>query len=321
MTSPARYRFSDGARIGVLLGMSMRQALPIVVGVLWLTLMLMAGVPIVGTLGPVAGVVVALGRWKRAPLYEVAAPGLRLVTARLTKRSTWTRRSLLAAGPGAAEDLPPALRGLELHEFTVSWHPNERAIGVVHDRPAGTVSAVLPIRAEGFPVASATEQDALLASWGALLAPIARARCPVSRVTWQEWSHPVGVDAHRTFLADAGRDRRHDAANEDYESLLGSVGPFTIAHDVLLTVTLDLRRVRRRRGAPPMNGGVDALFEECRQLVSRGEAAGFATEAPLTAPELATQVRRRSDPARSPPPPAAMVRKDAGCRRRRAASP
>ncbi len=51
MTSPARYRFSDGARIGVLLGMSMRQALPIVVGVHWLTLMLMAGIPIVGILG------------------------------------------------------------------------------------------------------------------------------------------------------------------------------------------------------------------------------------------------------------------------------
>ena len=302
MTSPARYRFSDGARIGVLLGMSMRQALPIVVGVLWLTLMLMAGIPIVGMLGPVAGVVVALGRWKRAPLYEVAAPGLRLVIARLTKRSTWTRRSLLAAGPGPSEDLPPALRGLELHELTVSWHPNERVVGVVHDRSAGTVSAVLPMRAEGFPVASATEQDALLASWGALLAPIARARCPVSRVTWQEWSHPVGVEAHRTFLADVGRERRHGGANDDYESLLGSVAPFTIAHDVLLTVTVDLRRVRGRRGASPMTGGVDALIEECRQLVSRGEAAGFATEAPLGAAELATQVRRRSDPARCDAP-------------------
>lgn len=305
MTSAARYRFSDGARVGVLLGMSMRQALPIVVGVLWLTLMLMAGIPIVGMLGPVVGVVVALGRWKRAPLYEVAVPGLRLVTARLTKRSTWTRRSLLAAGPGVVDDLPPALQGLELNEFTVPWHPSERPVGVVHDRPAGTVSAVFPIRGEGFPVASATEQDALLASWGTVLAPIARARCSVSRVTWQEWSHPVGVDVHRTFLAGAGRDRRHNGANDDYESLLGSVAPFTISHDVLLTVTVDLRRVRGRRGASPLTAAVEALVEECRQLIGRSEAAGFATETPLTAAELATEVRRRSDPARCGSPSAA----------------
>jgi hypothetical protein len=299
MTEAARYRFSDGERVGVLLGMSMRQALPIVIGVLWLTVMLMTGLPIVGMVGPIAGLIVALGRWKRAPLYEVAAPGILLVVARLAKRSTWTRRSLLATGSGVDVDLPPALRGLELHELTVPWHPAERTIAIVHDRPAGTVSLVFPIRSEGFPIASPTEQDTLVASWGAVLAPIARARCPVSRVTWQEWSHPIGVDGHRSFLAGAGREREHRRASDDYESLLATVAPFTIAHEVLLTVTVDLRRVRGRRGVSPQAAAVDALVEESRQLMSRAEAAGFAADPPLTPTELATAIRLRSDPTRS----------------------
>lgn len=298
MTSPARYRFSDGARAGVLLGMSMRQGLPIVIGVLWLTLMLMAGLPIVGTFGPVVGVIVALGRWKRAPLYEVALPGLRLVVARMLKRSIWTRRSLLATTSDAPEDLPPALRGIELHEFTVAWPPAQRTIGVVHDRTAGTVSAVLRMRGEGFPVASPVEQDALVASWGAVLTPIARERCPVSRVTWQEWTHPVGVDGHRRFLDEVGSDRHHDGANDDYETLLTSIAPITVAHDVLLTVTVDLRRVRGARGRSTIDVGVDALADECRQLIERAETAGLVAEPPLTAPALSIEIRLRSDPTR-----------------------
>ena len=299
MTTSARYRFSDGARVGVLLGMSIRQALPIVVGVLWLTLMLMVGLPVLGMVGPVAGTIVALGRWKRAPLYEVAAPGARLMVARMRKRSTWHRRSLLAAGPGFDTDLPEPLRGLELHDVTIAWHPAQRVVGIVHDRQSGTVSIVLPVRSEGFPVASPTEQDALVASWGAVLAPIARARCPISRVTWQEWSHPIGVDGHRSFLEGAGRERNHEAANGDYDTLLAAVAPFTIAHEVLLTVTVDLRRIRARKGSSSFASAVDALAEETRQLVSRSEAAGFDTEPPLTPAELSTAIRLRSDPTRA----------------------
>ncbi|MEK7424625.1 MAG: SCO6880 family protein [Actinomycetota bacterium] len=299
MTTPARYRFSDGARVGVLLGMSIRQALPIVVGVLWLTLMLMVDLPVLGMVGPVAGTIVALGRWKRAPLYEVAAPGARLMVARMRKRSTWHRRSLLAAGPGFDTDLPEPLRGLELHDVTIAWHPVQHVVGIVHDRQSGTVSMVLPVRSEGFPVASPTEQDALVASWGAVLAPIARARCPISRVTWQEWSHPIGVDGHRSFLEGAGRERNHEAANGDYDTLLAAVAPFTIAHEVLLTVTVDLRLVRARKGASSFASAVDALAEETRQLVSRSEAAGFDTEPPLTPAELSTAIRLRSDPTRA----------------------
>jgi hypothetical protein len=56
-----------------------------------------------GMIGPVLGVVIAFGRWKRAPLYEVAVPGMRLVGRRLVKRDQWTRRSLLATGSNGCD--------------------------------------------------------------------------------------------------------------------------------------------------------------------------------------------------------------------------
>ena len=51
MTAAARYRFGDPGRVGVVLGMSLRQTLPIAIGVLWLTLWMVAGVPLAGILG------------------------------------------------------------------------------------------------------------------------------------------------------------------------------------------------------------------------------------------------------------------------------
>lgn len=298
MNTAARYRFGEPGRIGVVLGMSLRQTVPIVAGVIWLTVMMVLGVPIIGALGPVAGLTVALGRWKRAPLYEVAGPGSKLVTHRVTGRTIWRRRAIAHSRPVVEQDVPPALRGLHVVDATTTWGAVSRTVGVVHDRPAGTVSVVLQVSGGGFPVASPIEQDGLVAAWGAALSPVARARCPISRITWQEWSHPVGVEGHRRFLASSGRRRIHIDANADYSTLLDEVGPFTIAHDVHLNITADLRRVRGRRGASALDTGIELLVEETRQLASRLETGGFTVGAPLTPVEVCDAVRWRSDPTR-----------------------
>ncbi|HWL43024.1 MAG TPA: hypothetical protein VNQ73_08775 [Ilumatobacter sp.] len=196
MTAAARYRFGDPGRVGVVLGMSLRQTVPIVAGVLWLTLWMVAGMPLVGAVGPLAGCLVSFGRWKRAPLFEVAGPGARLAVARLSGRAVW-RRPALPSRRLVDGDVPDALRGIEIVDAEVGWNAASGAVGVVRDRAAGTLSMVLPVSGGGFPVASPAEQDGIVAAWGAALAPIARARSPISRVTWQEWCHPVGVDGHR----------------------------------------------------------------------------------------------------------------------------
>ncbi len=295
----ARYRFGDARPVGVVLGLGVRQAAPIVAGVLFLALALLAGAPVVGMAGPAAGMVVAFGRWRRAPLYEVAVPGFRLGWARLRGRSTWTRASLLGAGPGHDDHTPVQLAGLELIEATLVWPPGERTAGVIRDRPAGTVSVVLAVSGRGFPVASAADQDGLVGVWGAALAPLARAQCPVRRVTWQEWTRPAGVDGHRSFLAGLDRPSPHTRAAQDYEALLADQAPFTNAHEVLVTLTADLRRVRARHRTDPVTVAIEVLGEETRQLGARLEAAGFTVTGPLTPVEVSTAVRLRSDPGRT----------------------
>lgn len=295
-----RYRFGEPARVGVVLGMSLRQTVPILAGVMWLTVMMVIGLPLVGAVGPVAGLGVALGRWKRAPLYEIAAPGARLVARRLSGKAVWKRRSLPTTGVVAEPDVPPALGGLAVVQAAATWEAREEFVGIVHDRPAATVSIVLPVTGSGFPVASPVEQDGLVTAWGAALAPVARARCPITRVTWQEWSHPVGVDGHRRFVTSTGRQRSHTGANADYMQLLGEVGPFTVAHDVQLVLTADLRRVRGRRGASAVEAAIELLIDEARQLAHRLGTAGFTAGRPLSPGEVTATVRWRSDPNRSP---------------------
>ena len=296
-TAVARYRFGDGARAGVLLGLGMRQALPLVIGTLWLTLWLMIQLPAVGMAGPLLGVVASFGRWRRAPLYDVAAPGVRLAWHRWRGRKSWVRRSLLAAGPGFDDDVPPVMAGLELLETAPLW-PATNDVAVVHDRKAATVSVVVRATAAGFSVASAGDQDALVAAWGGVLAPLARARCPVSRVTWQEWCHPVGVTGHRTFLSSV-QPARATSASADSEELLAIQEPATIAHEILITVTVDLRRVRPGRTRTTLTAGLAAVSDETRLLCARIESAGMTVDRVLSARELPIAVRLRSDPARA----------------------
>ena len=101
VSTSARYRFGGSSRTGVLLGLGMRQSIPLVAGCVWLTVWLMAQAPVVGLAGPLVGVVLSFGRWRG--------------------KSVWRRRSLIAAGPGFDDDLPAALAGLKLCEVEASW--------------------------------------------------------------------------------------------------------------------------------------------------------------------------------------------------------
>jgi hypothetical protein len=290
---PARYRYGDGGRTGVLLGLGVRQAAPLVVGVVWLTICLALQRPYIGSVGPLAASVVAFGRWRGAPLHDVGVPALRHLVARARGRTTWTPIGL--CGPDAKRgELPLALRGIDLVEVESSW--DGASVAVVRDRPAGSLSLVLRVAGAGFPVASLQEQDGLVAVWGAALAPLARARCPVRRVTWQEWCHPVGVEAHRAYLAELARPK-HTSASRDYDELLASQAAGTIAHEVIVTFTVDVALVRAGRRTTGFDAAVAALQDECRQFAARLEIGGLRVSAPLSRLELCAAVRERSDPA------------------------
>jgi hypothetical protein len=99
-------------------------------------------------------------------------------------------------------------------------------------------------------------------------------------------THPVGVSGHSRFLATV-RSPAGTAAALDYAALLASESPSTIGHEVLVTVTVERRRVRvrHRSGSDP---ALDALVEETRLLAGRLESAGTRVDGPLTVLELST---------------------------------
>src|SRR5215207_3201065 len=282
----ATYSYGDSSRPGVLLGFPLRQVLPVGVGILVATVGLMTGFLPLVVIGPVTGLLAAFGRWRGAPLYEFALPGLKLASRR--GRATWTPTSLLAAGPGFETELPKELHGVALIETTWAWVPGP--VAVVHDRTFGTVSATISAAATGFAMRSLVEQDDMLAVWGAALAPFARPQSPVARITLQEWSHPKGVASHRDLVASslASRHGPHPdpAALADYDLLLDRQSPVTVSHDVTITLTVDLRRVRRRRHLPALDAAIGALGEEMELFVQRLDGAAMAPSAPLPPDEL-----------------------------------
>lgn len=294
MSEGRGYRFADAGRAGVLLGLPLRQAAPLIGGVLLLALVLQTPVPAyIGLIGPVLGCALAFGRWRGAPIYETALPGSGLWVRRRTGRNRWVRPSLVADNTGAA--LPAPLRRLELLEL-----PDERA-AVVHDTAAGTLTAVLRASGSGFPLASAVEQDVMLDRWGAALSPLAREQSPVTQIVWQEWAHPVTADTHEAFLDETGTTgRAGNPATADYLALVNEQAPVTIDHETLVSITVDRRRVRARRASRSrLSAAIDTLLEEVRLLAERLDAAGLTVTGPLDGLDLSTAARLRSDSGRA----------------------
>ncbi len=172
--------------------------------------------------------------------------------------------------------------------------PASCTIGVVTDKTAGALSLVVGVSATGFPVASSSEgrtrRGVVFSTGTHRTGSMSRAR-----VTWQEWCRPGSTDEHSTFIARGSHERPHVSAVTDYADLLDGHGAHATAHDVLLTLSLDVRRIR---GGSHWNAAVDVLVDEARQLTSRLSAAGFTTTAPLSPSEIADAVRDRSDPSR-----------------------
>jgi hypothetical protein len=72
-----------------------------------------------------------------------------------------------------------------------------------------------------------------------------------------------------------------------------------VTHETLLSVTVDLRRVRSRRSTSPVDAAIEVLLDEVRLFVDRLATAGLSIEEPFTPAELSTAVRLRSDPTRA----------------------
>ncbi len=303
-TETRRYRFAPLDRSGWLLGLGAAQCVALGGGLAASALVLSVGVaPALAPTPFVGALVFSFARWRGRPLHEWAPIATWWAALRITGRTRWTAQvPLLGVGDrGRPLPLPPCLDGLEVVAASSGWTQRARLgpVGVLRDGPAHTFTAALRVQGREFALVERAEQERLLAGWGAALAAFCRERGKVSRVGWCEWAAPAGLEEHLAYVdaeATAPADSPHRAA---YLDLLGTAGPMTTRHEVLVTVTVDARRCReaRRPGDNPEERFVDALLDELHLLTSRLEDAGLVVDPPLSPAQLREVLRLRLDPS------------------------
>jgi len=301
------YRFAPLNRNGALLGLSGVQCAALGLGVVCSGLLLNRQAPALAVVVPmIVGAVFAFAPVGGRAIHEWAPIALRWAVVATTGRTTWfaqlpARRKEVDPDRDGAPALPPPLAGLRIDESDVPWARRGRRYGaaVVRDRRERTLSATLRVQGRKFSLCERREQDRLLQLWGDALAGFCRERGAVSRMRWTEWAAPGGHDEQLAYL-EANRRAPADAVPVGiYRDLLETAGPMATRHETLVTVTVDERRIRRRRG--DRTPSADAvLLEEVRLLTARLEAAGLHVDPPLGLGELAAVFRSRLDPHAAP---------------------
>ena len=185
--------------------------------------------------------------------------------------SAWTPTSLLAAGAETEPTCPPALQGLSIGETSWPWTPGP--VAVVRDRACGTVSATMSAATDGFPMRSSASRTQCWPRSGRRWrrSPVRRARCHGSRGrsgrTRRGW--PATASSSRRRLAARRRSASGSGVRWPTTTCCSTQqAPVTVAHEVTMTVTVDLRRVRRRRNLVALDAALVALGEELELFVA-----------------------------------------------------
>jgi hypothetical protein len=176
--------------------------------------------------------------------------------------------------------------------------PGGPPMGVVKDRKAGTLAAVLAVKGRSFSLLDPEEKERRLGAWGAVLAAVGRAGSPVHRIQWLERAAPGRGDGLHRYLDGAGS---ADAPSplESYRQLISGAGPVGRVHEVLLVVAVDPRRASRavRAFGRGDDGGCGLLRRELRLLEGRLRSADLAVEFVLTERQVADALRVGAEPS------------------------
>lgn len=295
---PGLYRFGPRETRGVLLGLRAGQLALLLAGATAVVTGLAAG-----PAGAVVGVAV-LALTASAALVPLAGrtaeqwlPAvIGYVTTRLSGRAS-TRLELASAADPGALNLPGPLAVLDMTEVHVE---GARAIGVIRDPAAGTLTAVAAVRGSTFALADSDDKDRRVTAWGALLSGLARDGSPIRRLAWLERTLPDPGDALERFWAEAGGKGSLDAARS-YRALIAAATPVTQAHETHLVVQLDLRRIRRssRKAAEGVDGATAVLLRELGALQEQLLRAGLELAGWLPPRALAAVLRASYEPGAS----------------------
>ena len=295
------YRLSPIDRTGWMFGLTFTQLLIVAIGVVVGAILMVLVSPLIGALAMALIVGLGAARISGQSLVELLPLGARWAKSNVGSDKTWYSAVPLLSGDEEVT-APPALAGMELlivDAAQLGLGAPGTKLAVSHDKASGTVAATVRVSGRQFGLLEPAEQDWLLDSWSRALGAFVSERNPVVSVRWSQWAAPTGLDEHRAWLGEQMAADPLDDVRAAYERLLREAGTQATRHEVLVTVTLAIGRVRQKKKDENdhVRAAVETLLGEMRMFGQRLEGAGLIVSGVLSPSEWARAMRLRLDPS------------------------
>jgi hypothetical protein len=192
----------------------------------------------------------------------------------------------------------PAMIGPRRLELLAAASPSDdRVAGVLHDRMAGTYSAVLSVQGRSFALLDTVEKERRLSAWATVLSSLARDGSPIVRLQWVERSLPASTDKLDANVSLAGTGATPECL-ASYAELLAEAGPVTQDHEVFLVLSVDSRRAARaiRTFGGGGRGACALVAREVRLLEGQLRTAEITVDRILGPAEVEACIRRAHQP-------------------------
>ncbi len=269
------YRFGERRRSGMFgtIPPSLAGVGAVALGAAWCAIAGYVPMPIAGAVMLVCGWL-WFGKLHDRPAHEILPALATWWWRRLRSRNRWYRPVALIVDGEQPTALPPVLSGIDLFEFDVDWlSPGENVpIGVVRDRQAGSLTAVLKVCGDGqFALVDSATQSMRIDEWGSAIGGFARENSPVARVTFHDWTSPVPIRDTVAQLESRWSDEAEHPAREGYLQLLRDTSATVVDHEVLVEVTVELSRLSKPKGESALAAGLRTVAEQSTAVRSPAE--------------------------------------------------
>jgi len=318
-TEPTTYRFGPLERMGFMLGLRIPQlagmVLAMVIGLAFLNSGGLRG--LLGAIVVVAGACgVFLVSVRGHTLEEWAPLAVRFLLGRLRQRTRFRAQlgqvghlvsvpegGLTPEQPDEPRALPSELAKVEYLEGALVQYGGT-PFGVIADRRAKTLTAVLRCQGESFALLGAEDRERRLADYGGVLAALARDGSPVRRISWTERTLPANRDELAQYVMDHKReDLSLDEPTDElvsYFQLLRRAPDVAEDHVLLFALQVDTfrpaaRQAIKRQGGGDL-GGLAVLADELSQVIELLDSSGISVTGALTRRGVAAAVRNAYDP-------------------------
>ncbi len=289
---PNYYRFGVLERKGVIAGFEGGQVASVACGVL-------VGIIAFRLLGGAVGLAFALGSIAIGGVIasvpfggktgEQWAPTITKWTASIVRGRRKVSSGVLLEGAESSGEcampempIPGELSALCLLSTRLEGGGGE--IGVIHDPRNRTLSAVLRVFSDGFPLRETEEKNQRVESWSLFLAGAAREGTALRRVQWVKRSFPDQGEAIRSYFDSNARLEMDDPASRSYDELLLSGEVNESRHETYVVVSVKDEPAKARSNSKERN--FTNLVREVSSTVNQVKSCDLRVGAILTVPEI-----------------------------------